>query len=307
MINSTYGAHRSVQAPIAVGVDGSDAGYLAVHWAAETAAQRGQELRILHGLDLDATRAVVGSYDLLIPSVVENLRRRGAHTVQSARAVALDVDPALRVATEVSSDNPSRLLLGAAATACMMVLGASGNRLAGAHFGSTLLAVTRHAPGVVVVVRGACDESRIRRGGPVVVGVDGSLSSADVLAAAFEEASMRHVELIAVHTWSDVHIGHFAGLAPAAAPNPESDESPCAILGERLVGWQEKYPGVVVTTRLYFDGPADRLAELSRAAQLVVVGSRGRGGFTSLLLGSTSSFLVQHAHCPVMVVHPGSP
>ena len=65
-----------------------------------------------------------------------------------------------------------------------------------------------------------------------------------------------------------------------------------------------KYPDVGVTRKVDHSGPARMLTKYSTFAQLVVVGSRGRGGFSGLLLGSTSSALVQHAHCPVMVVHP---
>ncbi|QBS44782.1 hypothetical protein DMB37_36560 [Nocardia sp. CS682] len=80
-------------------------------------------------------------------------------------------------------------------------------------------------------------------------------------------------------------------------------QRPC-ISSERLAGWQEKYPDVTVTRKVYRTEPTEQLAEWSNSAQLIVVGSRGRGGFTGMLLGSTSHFLVQHAHCPVLVAHP---
>ncbi|WP_410674965.1 universal stress protein [Amycolatopsis sp. cmx-4-68] len=74
------------------------------------------------------------------------------------------------------------------------------------------------------------------------------------------------------------------------------------LLAQRLAGWQEKYPEVRVERRVEHDRPRDRLLDLSREAQLVVVGSRGRGGFAGLVLGSTSQALLHHAGCPVMVV-----
>ncbi len=73
---------------------------------------------------------------------------------------------------------------------------------------------------------------------------------------------------------------------------------------ERLAGWRDRYPDVEVQRELYIDGPRTHLLAWSQKAQLVVVGSRGRGGFRGLLLGSTSNELVQKAQCPVMVVRP---
>jgi nucleotide-binding universal stress UspA family protein len=75
-----------------------------------------------------------------------------------------------------------------------------------------------------------------------------------------------------------------------------------ALLGERLAGWAEKYPDVVVHRELRHQRPTTALLEHSRTAQLVVVGSRGRGGFSGMLLGSTSHALASHTHCPVIVI-----
>jgi nucleotide-binding universal stress UspA family protein len=74
------------------------------------------------------------------------------------------------------------------------------------------------------------------------------------------------------------------------------------VLGERLASWQEKYPNVAVEQVVARDRPAHRLR--GRRARLLVVGCRGRGGFTSMLLGSTSRALVHHAPCPLAVVRP---
>jgi nucleotide-binding universal stress UspA family protein len=79
------------------------------------------------------------------------------------------------------------------------------------------------------------------------------------------------------------------------------------VLAERLAGWCEKYPDVPVRRLVVRDRPARALVGESGRAQLVVVGSRGRGGLRGMVLGSVSQALLHHAHCPVAVVRPGGP
>ena len=133
----------------------------------------------------------------------------------------------------------------------------------------------------------------------MVVGVDGSPTSEAATAFAFEAASLRRVPLVAVHVWRDVLVD--ATMAPLLDWDViDSDER--EVLAERLAGWSEKYPDVPVRRLVARDRPARALVEESGRAQLVVVGSRGRGGFHGLLLGSVSQALLHHAHCPVAVV-----
>ncbi|MBD0324223.1 MAG: universal stress protein, partial [Aldersonia sp.] len=215
------------------------------------------------------------------------------------------VDPGLDIATEVSLDSPGRLLVELSAESHLVVLGASGSGGLGG-VASTAVAVTCHAHCPVLVVRTEPEATEPRRDGPVVVGVDGSPVSDSAIGPAFEEAAMRGTTLVAVHTWSDAAFatGDYAGDRGLLTPEIDFENVERAVLAERLAGWQEKYPDVTVERRIYADAPRRRLTELSREAQLVVVGSRGRGGFRGLLLGSTSNALVVHAHCPVMVVRP---
>lgn len=304
-MTADYSSDRHhLAAPIVVGVDGSAAADSALTWAAEVARRRGRELRIVHGLDLDSMREVFGRYDVLVPPVPDTLRAEGAVLVEKARQqVAAEADA--RVSTEVSDENPAALLRRYSATAYLVVLGASGTNGLLAHMGSILLSVTSHADGAVVVVRTDPDSgNRTPTEGPVVVGVDGSPVSEAALAAAFEEASLREAELVAVHVWSDVNLGQFAGDPYLLFPLNEIETDERAALAERLAGWQEKYPDVQVRREVGLSAPAAELQRWSKSAQLLVVGSRGRGGFRGLLLGSTSNALVQRAHCPVMVVHP---
>ncbi|WP_433663226.1 universal stress protein [Nocardia sp. CA-128927] len=292
--------HRIATAPVVVGVDGSEAGDLAVRWAAQSASHRNRRLLIVNGLDLAATRGVMGSYDLMVPAVIDSIRKQGADLVASARTLALTIDPTLIVETEVSEDNPARLLIERSASARLVAIGASGEGGTIRHLGSTLLAVASHGHGSIVVVRGT--ELPTNSAGPVVVGIDGSSVSEEAVGAAFAEASERNAPLVAVHVWSDLRLDRFTGHRGAIA-DPAIEAKARAMLAEQLAGWQAKYPDVTVTREIYLSGPRHYLIEWSKAAQLLVVGSRGRGGFRGLLLGSTSNALVQRAHCPVLVVH----
>jgi nucleotide-binding universal stress UspA family protein len=134
---------------------------------------------------------------------------------------------------------------------------------------------------------------------PVVVGVDGSPASESATALAFDEASRRGVELVAVHAWSDFAVSELPGIEWSDVQK-QAEET----LAERLAGYQERYPDVTVRRVVVLDRPARQLLEQSEAAQLTVVGSHGRGGFAGMLLGSVSSAVAESARMPVIVTRP---
>ncbi|MDE1673888.1 universal stress protein [Nocardia gipuzkoensis] len=293
--------HHLASAAVVVGIDGSEHSDLAVQWAAETAARRGRRLLIAHGLDLAATQAIFGMYDLVVPAVAQRLREEGAARLACAARVAHRVDPELRVDTELSPAHPATLLIERSESAHLVALGAGpGGELA--HLGSTLLALTAHGHGEIVVVRDTGNEQRTRTDGPVVVGVDGSPAAEAAVGAAFAEADLRGASLVAVHAASDFTFRSGAG-ATELLPARDVENAAQLMLAEQLAGWQEKFPQVQVFRKVMFARPRTVLTVWSKSAQLLVVGTRGRGGFRSLVLGSTSNFLVQYAHCPVMVAH----
>lgn len=297
----TGDTHQLVSAAVVVGTDGSKTSDAAVRWAAKTAAQRGRGLHIVHGLDIATMRRFVGSYNVIAPETIAKMHAHGNQILTAAMRSAHAIAPELTVTTELSEAKPAQLLIDSSDAAHLVVIGAIPDLGTIAHLGSTLLAVTAHARGSIVVVPHIGAPPRDDQ--PVVVGVDGSHVGEAAIAAAFAEASERNAELVAVHAWSDLTVGEFAGQSYLDVPIAALEDSEHTLLAERLAGWQEKYPDVRVTRTVVADGPRRYLGEWSKSAQLIVVGSRGRGGFQGLLLGSTSNWLVQHADCPVMVVH----
>jgi nucleotide-binding universal stress UspA family protein len=158
--------------------------------------------------------------------------------------------------------------------------------------GSVSWGLVHHAHCPVAVVHTEDPVMSYATEAPVVVGIDGSPASESATAIAFDEASRRRVELVAVHAWSDY------GLPGGWLLKQEDAEE---VLAERIAGWQEKYPDVQVRRVVVRDRPAHELLMLSEAAQLVVMGSHGRGGFAGMLLGSVSSAVAEAARIPVIV------
>lgn len=196
-------------------------------------------------------------------------------------------------------------LLEVAKSARMLVVGSRGlGEFTGGLVGSVSSAVASHAACPVAVVRGMPEMDAPPLDGPVVIGVDGSSNSEPAIAAAFEEAALRDVDLVAVHAWSDFSL---LTVAPADLSDNElawsaAEPAEQALLSESLAGWKDKYPDVVVRKVVVRDRPVHHLLQQSEAAQLVVTGSRGRGGFASLLLGSTSRALLHAVSRPLLIV-----
>jgi nucleotide-binding universal stress UspA family protein len=180
----------------------------------------------------------------------------------------------------------------------MVVIGSHGvGTVAGLLLGSTALQVVAHTPVPAVVVRHV--EPVIRQ--EIAVGVDGPPAGDATLAFAFEEAALRGARLRAVHVWSDPGTG-LGGMTPLVYDPEQVAEEQTHRLNEVLGPWRDKYPEVQVVTEVVHGRPVRILAGVSARADLLVVGTRGLGGFTGLMLGSVSHGLLHHAHCPLAVV-----
>jgi nucleotide-binding universal stress UspA family protein len=133
----------------------------------------------------------------------------------------------------------------------------------------------------------------------IVVGVDGSDASVEALRWALEQAAPTGAVVVAIHAWHDV----YGAAAPfAVAVNPQLYVDAAAAVLDRAIEQATGGRAELVEARVVHDGPAAAILDAARDADLVVVGSRGRGGFAGLLLGSVSQQVVHHAACPVVVI-----
>lgn len=286
----------ATKSAIVVGVDGSQSSTDAVRWAARECARHKAPLRLVHGyfLPAPANREEI----LETPEIRRAFQEQARRWLVEAEEAALAVAPGIAVDTDLRMDGPIPTLIAESAHARLVVLGSRGlGGFSGLLVGSTSSALAAHGHSPVVVVRGPAFEE-----GPVVVGVDGSPASEAAIAFAFETASTHGASLTAMLAWSDFLVDSMYHTAPSALDWDAIGKDYERLLAERLAGWQEKYPDVAVERVVVRDRPAHALLRLAETARLVVVGSRGRGGFAGMLLGSTSQALVHHCPCPVAVV-----
>ncbi|MBN9645338.1 universal stress protein [Corynebacterium mendelii] len=291
---------------IVVAVDGSPAADAAVRWAANAAAKRGEPLRLAASYTMPQFLYAEG----MVPpqELFDELQAETMDHIDRARDVALQVAPGIKIGHTVAEGSPIDMLLELSKDVTMIVMGSRGlGGLSGMVMGSVSAAVVSHAHCPVVVVREDNDLTDANKYGPVVVGVDGSGVSRKATEYAFKEASSRHCPLIAVHTWMDVQVqASIAGLSGAQEQWSAVEKQQRELLDERLKEFTSSYPKVTVETIITRDRPVRALVEAADNAQLLVVGSHGRGGFKGMLLGSTSRALLQSAPCPMMVVRHDS-
>ncbi|GAB37149.1 universal stress protein [Gordonia otitidis] len=282
---------------ILVGVDGSEAATAAVRWAAKEAQLEHLDLKLVGVYDASTSDYAPG---LIIPQdVIDAIRQDATDAVHSAASVAKEVASDVTVHTSIVDGDAARVLLELGKDASMIVVGTRKlGSVRGLFLGSVSITVAAHHHGRVVVIDG---EGNVD--GPVVVGIDDSPVSDAAVKEAFRQASLRNVPLVAVHTWTplDVDALHGYGIDPDEVSRMSQDA--VEALAERLAGFASDYPDVTIERKVIPEDPAKAVLDAAGdKAALIVVGSRGRGGFKGLLLGSTSQKVLREADAPVMVV-----
>ncbi|WP_328647968.1 universal stress protein [Amycolatopsis sp. NBC_00348] len=295
-------ADNTTRQQIIVGVDGSASALQAARWAGDEAARRHLPVRVVHAVAVPALSYGAGVRPP--DGFSEVLETQGRQWLADAETAIRSGHPDLEIHTDLATGSPVTELLKASADARLVALGSRGlGGFSGMLTGSTVVAMVARGRCPIVVVRGGGREN-----GPVVLGMDGSPANEPAIAVAFDEASSRGADLVAVHSWLSVSAGTAHTLGQQLLDDFDALEgNERELLAERLAGWQEKYPDVTVRRVVARDHPVRCLLDHSADAQLLVVGSRGLGGFSGMLTGSTSQALIHHATCPLLVVQSPTP
>lgn len=283
----TSSAEASASGAVVAGYDGSADADCGLDWAIEYARRR--------GLPLDV---VAASGD--VTYLPERTNQEVDSLVEEWLALAEQrlTDAGLDSwSTRSTREKAVPTLLLASHDAALIVVGAQGHGVVGGMvLGSVSQHVTRHADCPVVVVR----PLRARRN-RVVVGVDGSEGSARALGFAFDYAAAFDATVVAV---TGKKLQAVTGLWSTAIDTSVADElaSMEALLTEAMADLAKEHPQVPVETLALPVAPVRAVVDASGRADLAVLGTRGRGGFMGLLLGSVSAGALQEAQCPVAVV-----
>ncbi|MFD0559087.1 nucleotide-binding universal stress UspA family protein [Stackebrandtia endophytica] len=281
-----------MSAPIVVGYDGSVDSRIAVDFALAEAELRERGLVIVYAR---LTPIPTLPFEATYAWHQDNSEREAAEKMlaQVAAEIRADAEHVVVDTEIVDTASASTTLVDKSRSAHLIVVGSRGRGgISGLLLGSTSSQVAGHAHCPVLVTRRNVEYGDPR--GVVAVGVDGSELSDNAVGFAFATASMRGAELLAVHAWRP--------LVPRAEVDFADVEAD--ILTEAVAPWRSRYPDVPVRLRSVSGGIRDVLLEEAAGADLLVVGSRGRGGFAGLILGSTSQAMLHHAAVPVAVVHP---
>ncbi|MCX5010325.1 universal stress protein [Streptomyces sp. NBC_00555] len=274
---------------IVVGIDPARDWHLSLAWAADEAHRRRLPLRLV--------LAVPPRHDThQVDDTPGQMAQRGAGADRLEQICdwVRDRHPEVNVTGDLLEGFPAPALGGAAGEARLIVLGSRHLSRSAEFFsaGSIVVPVSAQARCPVVVVG---DAEHISQQPPyVVVGIDGSASATAALAFAFDEADLRGAALRVVCVWQ----------RPVFTLDDEEValRTQRALLSEATAGLSDKYPDVQVTHEVLTGHPVEELARAAEHALAVIVGRRGRGGYTGMRLGSVVHGLLHRAHCPVITV-----
>jgi nucleotide-binding universal stress UspA family protein len=221
------------------------------------------------------------------------------------RVIATNPDVTLQ--TAVVSGTAAGALVDESRHASLVILGTrAAGGVIGHLSGSVAAQVAAHAHTPVIVIRPTDDvgvDATVVTDRPVIVGLDGSVESERAMAFAVEEAVARNAELHAVYVWNVLEVHDIGPIVPDGFDADEEEKKATRLLTEATEGWAGNYPDLTIARRVIHGlDPVDALSRAGYDAGMVVVGSRGHGGFLGLRLGSTVDGLIRHAGPPMAVV-----
>lgn len=277
-----------------VGYDGSPQSQQAVFWAAAEAELTGATVDVVGCYTLPI---VVGPWTPTVPYDEHTVRSATADDIAVAIDLAQQRHRSVTFTPHLAYGSPRTELVAAAAGSALLVVGSTGAGAAGSWLlGSVAHAVARTSTCPVVIVPRSDPPPRRDT---IVVATDGSDVANDALMWATDEADRRNAELVVVHAW-DYPYGNELS-SPTVHDLMRVDAT--LVLDDAVRRCQERGRSPV-RAEIRQSSPSKAILELAETADLVVVGSRGRGGFRSLLFGSVAHTVVEHATCPVVVVRP---
>jgi nucleotide-binding universal stress UspA family protein len=276
--------------PIIVGINGSTASEAALAWALERGSSRGLPVIAVHVADDRWTSPEFQYHDLI--------RDRGMELLKKAEADAALKAPDADVQAQLHYGSPGAVLREMSQEAAIIVIGSHGRHWAnGGPVTDRALQIVTASDCPVVVI----PSEIVPRNRGVVVGVDGSEESLQAVSFAAAEADLQGDELTAVLA---VHrpTRWIERQAPTDAIAEAIEEEERIVLAESVAGLRSSFPDLVVHQRLekHLD-PAQALVEQGASARILVIGSRGRGAFARLILGSTAHAVLAHVPCPTIV------
>jgi nucleotide-binding universal stress UspA family protein len=282
---------------VVAALDGSAHDDTVVGWAAAEAARTGSTLRLVSVVDAGMQ---LTPYDILStgsPGIADEVARETHEHLDDAAGVARAAHPELSVVADTPWGSPATGLVQASEGTRLLAMGSPAH----AGFGSVVVPVMAHAHCPVVVVP---DGSRTGRPRVAVVGVDGSDHSRHALAYALSAVDPDGGEVICVAAWRTEIEAEMLITYAMSDSVPEIDARYAALLDGVIRDLAPWAPGVTVTPLVEHGHTAPVLLEVAadKDADLIVVGSRGHGGFAGLLLGSVSRRVVAKSDRPVAVV-----
>ncbi|GCB50829.1 universal stress protein [Streptomyces sp. NL15-2K] len=280
--------------PIVVGVDPDPSKRLALAWAADEADRRHLPLRLVHAQGVPTGGYRSGEARPSWEEWNRALHGLGDQVLKEAVAFVESRRPAVEVSTLLAEGEPAWVLREEARGAALVVVGSwhLSSRREMFSSASVALPLTAHAPCPVAVVPEP--EHVTQQPAYFVVGVDGSPHSAAAVDVAFEEAALRGALLRALYVWHPPLLGVL---------DEEAAVRECRrVLSETVAGRTATHPEVELHHEVVRGHPVQVLTEASEHALGLVVGTRGHGGFTGMLLGSVSQGVLHHARCPVITV-----